>query len=89
MTMLKKTILSLALFTSIAVNGFSQTKQEAIKDLFRLMKTDALIDKTFNSIAASLGQQRKAERSDDPKGLDEHCKRSLKKYDQYRSCYTL
>lgn len=75
--MLKKTILSLALFTSIAVNGFSQTKQEAIKDLFRLMKTDALIDKTFNSIAASLGQQRKAERSDDPKKVDEVLKASM------------
>ncbi len=75
--MLKKSILSLALFTIIITNGFSQTKQEAIKDLFHLMKTDAMIDKTFNSIIPIMVQQVKAKNGYNQKKVDEVLKTSM------------
>jgi len=59
--MLKKTFLSLALFAIVSTNSFAQDKKAAIKELFHLMKTDTLIDKTFSSIIPMMTQRIKAE----------------------------
>lgn len=76
--MLKKTILSITLLTAIATHSFSQTKQAAIKDLFRLMQTDQLIDKTFDSIIPAIAQQMKSENQNDKKKSDEVLKIAMK-----------
>lgn len=40
-----------------AINSYSQTKQESIKELFHLMKQDSLIDKMFTSMTQSMLSQ--------------------------------
>ena len=76
--MYKKTISALALFVTISFQGFSQTKQDAIKELFSLMKTDSLIDKTFNAIVPAITQQMKAKDPKvDQKKLDDVFKASM------------
>jgi len=54
---MKKLILVSTIFFIVTVNGYSQTKKESIKELFRLMQQDSMIDKMFNSILPSMMSQ--------------------------------
>jgi len=53
-----KKIILVSVFCFVAImNGYSQTKQESIKELFHVMKTDSLTDQMFKSmIPMMLGQ---------------------------------
>lgn len=51
---MKNVAFILVLFLSTSISVFSQSKTESIKELFRLMKTDSLIDKTFTSILPTI-----------------------------------
>jgi len=55
-------IISMSLLTSIY--GFSQTKQELIKELITVMHSDSLIDKTFSSIMPAMMKQLKIDSKD-------------------------
>jgi len=47
---MKKVILAAVFCFFAFVSGYSQTKQESIKELFSVMQTDSLMAKTFNAI---------------------------------------
>jgi hypothetical protein len=47
---MKKVILAAAFCFFAFVSGYSQTKQESIKELFKVMQTDSLMAKTFDAI---------------------------------------
>jgi hypothetical protein len=54
---MKKVIL-ISVFCLIAfINGYTQTKQESIKELFHVMQTDSLTDKMLASMAPALQNQ--------------------------------
>lgn len=54
---MKKIILLTFICGIICVNGYSQTKQELIRELFQVMKQDSLADKMFNSVLPSMMAQ--------------------------------
>lgn len=55
--MMKKTVCVL-LFCAVAITyGYSQTKQESIKELFRLMQQDSLVDRMFTSMTPAMFNQ--------------------------------
>ena len=59
---MKKVILVLMFCLPVLViNGFSQTKQESIKELFSLMKQDSMIDKMFGSMIPAMMNQMKSQ----------------------------
>ena len=45
----------------LMTNSFSQTKQESIKGLFKLMQQDSLMDKMFSSMIPSMMNQMKSQ----------------------------
>ena len=45
----------------LMTNSFSQTKQESIKALFKLMQQDSLMDKMFSSMIPSMMNQMKSQ----------------------------
>ena len=47
---MKKVILAAVFCFFTFVSGYSQTKQESIKELFKVMQTDSLMAKTFDAI---------------------------------------
>jgi hypothetical protein len=47
---MKKVILAAVFCFFAFVSGYSQTKQESIKELFKVMQTDSLMAKTFDAI---------------------------------------
>jgi uncharacterized protein len=60
-----KTLAFVLLFCSLAwINVYSQPKQELIKELFKAMKQDSLIDKTFSSIIPSMFSQMQSQAKD-------------------------
>jgi len=46
---------------ALLINGFSQTKQESIKELFGLMKQDSMIDKMYGSMIPAMMNQMKSQ----------------------------
>jgi hypothetical protein len=59
---MKKVILVLMFCLPVLmINGFSQTKQESIKELFSLMKQDSMVDKMFGSMIPSMMNQMKSQ----------------------------
>ena len=47
---MKKAALILFICVSALLTGYSQTKQESIKELFQLMQKDSVIDRAFSSM---------------------------------------
>ena len=47
---MKKVILAIVFCIFVVSNGFAQTKQESIKQLFHVMKTDSMTEKMISSI---------------------------------------
>lgn len=61
---MKKQILA-SVFCFIALaNGYSQTKQESIKELFHLMQTDSMMEKTFAAVIPTMMNQMPMENKD-------------------------
>ena len=54
---MKKGFLVIAICILVISNGFAQTKQESIKQLFHLMKTDSITEKMFTSILSPMINQ--------------------------------
>lgn len=54
---LKKIILVVLICAAAAINCYSQTKQESIKELFHLMKQDSLMDNAFTSMIPTMLSQ--------------------------------
>lgn len=54
---MKKVILSSIFCFFILANSHAQTKQDSIKELFHLMQTDSIMEKTFASIVPSMLNQ--------------------------------
>jgi hypothetical protein len=54
---MKKVILAFIFCFFILANSHAQTKQASIKELFHLMQTDSIIEKTFASIVPSILNQ--------------------------------
>ena len=61
---MKKTILLSIIFAATTVAAFSQTKQESIKELFHLMQTDSMMEKTFAAIVPAIMTQIPKEEKD-------------------------
>jgi hypothetical protein len=60
-----KKVLFVSLFCiATFINGYSQSKQELIKELFKVMKLDSAIDKTFSSIIPSMFNQMQSQMKD-------------------------
>ena len=60
-----KTITFISLFCFIVIiNNYSQTKQESIKELFKLTKQDSMIDKTFNAMLPIMFKQMESQIKD-------------------------
>lgn len=64
---MKKTILLSIIFAATTVASFSQTKQESIKELFHLMQTDSMMEKTFAAIVPAIMTQMPKEEKDSTK----------------------
>ena len=64
---MKKTILLSIIFAATTFTTFSQTKQESIKQLFHLMQTDSMMEKTFAAIVPSIMAQFPKENNDSTK----------------------
>ena len=47
---MKKLVLFFALFTSVSFVGFSQTKQENIKEMLKLMQVEQMISKSYEGM---------------------------------------
>jgi uncharacterized protein len=59
---MKKVILVLMFCLPVLmIKGFSQTKQESIKQLFSLMKQDSMADKMFSSMIPAMRSQMKSQ----------------------------
>ncbi len=61
---MKKSVLVLLFCGAVFFNGYSQTKQELIKELFKVMHQDSVIDKTFSSIIPSMFSQMQSQAKD-------------------------
>jgi uncharacterized protein len=61
---MKKLAFVFLICTAAWINGYSQTKEELIKELFKVMKQDSLIDKTFSSIIPSMFNQMQSQMKD-------------------------
>ncbi|WP_281298947.1 DUF2059 domain-containing protein [Flavobacterium limnophilum] len=57
---MKKVILILMICMPLLM-GYSQTKQESIKELFHVMQQDSIMDKMFNSMIPSMINQMKSQ----------------------------
>jgi hypothetical protein len=54
---MKKVVLASVLCFVTFLSGYSQTKQESIKELFHLMQTDSMIDKSFSTMIPAIQNQ--------------------------------
>ena len=54
---MKKMFLTSVFCFVVFISGYSQTKQESIKELFHTMQTDSLIDKSFTSMVPGILNQ--------------------------------
>lgn len=54
---MKKVVLVSVLCISAFLNSYAQTKMESVKELFHLMQTDSLMDKTFKSMIPAMFKQ--------------------------------
>ena len=54
---MKKVFLTSVFCFVVFISGYSQTKQESIKELFHTMQTDSLIDKSFTSMIPGILNQ--------------------------------
>lgn len=54
---MKKALLVLLICVAALFNGYSQTKTELIKELFKVMHQDSVIDKTFSAIIPTMLKQ--------------------------------
>ena len=61
---MKKVFLTSVFCFFVFINGYSQTKQESIKELFHAMQTDSLMDKTFASMIPGLMNQMQSQIKD-------------------------
>jgi len=61
---MKKGLLVLFLCISVFTNGFSQTKQESIKELFHIMKNDSMMNKMLDSMVPAMAGQMQSEMKD-------------------------
>jgi uncharacterized protein len=61
---MKKLVLVVLICTATLINGYSQTKQDLIKELFKVMKQDSMIEKTFSSIIPSMFNQMQSQSKD-------------------------
>ena len=61
---MKKTVFVLFLCISVFTNGFSQTKQESIKELFHIMKNDSMMNKMLDSMVPTMVGQMQSQMQD-------------------------
>jgi hypothetical protein len=54
---MKKAILGIMFYFIVYPNGYSQTKQESIKELFHLMASDSLTDRMFTAMIPTMQKQ--------------------------------
>ena len=54
---MKKLVLFFALFTSVSFAGFSQTKQENIKEMLKLMQVEQMISKSYEGMIPMIQKQ--------------------------------
>lgn len=54
---MKKLVLFFALFTSVSFVGFSQTKQENIKEMLKLMQVEQMISKSYEGMIPMIQKQ--------------------------------
>ena len=61
---MKKSLFVLVLCFSVFANGFSQTKQASIKELFLIMKNDSMMNKMLDSMVPSMARQMQSQVKD-------------------------
>lgn len=61
---MKKLVFVLLFCSAAFINGYSQPKQELIKELFNVMKQDSMIERTFSSIIPSMFNQMQGQAKD-------------------------
>lgn len=61
---MKKTVFLFFLCISVFANGFSQTKQESIKELFHIMKNDSMMYKMMDSMVPTMASQMQSQMKD-------------------------
>lgn len=61
---MKKVVLVSLFCVAALINGYSQTKQESIKELLHLMQQDSLTDKMFTSMIPSMLNQMQSQIKD-------------------------
>jgi uncharacterized protein len=67
---LKKTVFILFLCLSIFAQGYSQTKQESIRELFTVMKNDSVTKKIFESIVTAYDVKKHVNEMDSTKNAE-------------------
>jgi hypothetical protein len=61
MTMKKVIFVLMFCFPVLMTNTYSQTKQESIKEMFKLMQQDSIMDKMFSSMIPAMMNQMKSQ----------------------------
>lgn len=61
---MKKTLFLLLLSISVFTNGYSRTKQEAVKELIHVMKNDSMINKMIDAMVPAMATQMQSEMKD-------------------------
>jgi len=61
---MKKTLFLLLLSISVFTNGYSRTKQEAVKELIHVMKNDSMINKMIDAMIPAMATQMQSEMKD-------------------------
>ncbi len=61
---MKKSVLVVLFCAAAWISGYSQTKQDLIRELFRVMHQDSVIDKTFSSVIPSMLNQMQGQMKD-------------------------
>ena len=61
---MKKTLFLLLLCISVFTNGYSQSKQEAVKELIHVMKNDSMINKMIDAMVPAMATQMQLEMKD-------------------------
>lgn len=54
---MKKAIFGIMFYFIVYFNGYSQTKQESIKELFHLIRSDSLTDRMFTAMIPTMQKQ--------------------------------
>jgi len=61
---MKRLVFVTFLYIAASFNGYSQTKQELIKELFKVMHQDSVIDKSFSAMIPAMLKQVQSDEKD-------------------------